>query len=69
MRSVSADIPVTAELKISAKKVTTKRPLSISKTKTDIPGPLPNTRRALVAPTFPEPNLRISMPFKRRPNM
>jgi len=45
------------------KKITATKPLMISKTKTVIPAVLPNTRRALVAPTLPEPNLRISIPF------
>jgi len=53
----------------SPKKNTATKPLRISRTNTVIPGPMPKTRRAFVAPTFPEPSLRISMPFKTLPNI
>lgn len=69
MRSVSPDINVTFGPRKSAKKTTGRKPFSISIANTAMPGPLPNTRNALVAPTFPEPNLRISMPFNMRPNI
>jgi len=43
-------------------------PFNVSIIKTLIPAGLPNTLKALVAPTFPEPNLRISIPLKTLPN-
>lgn len=57
------------EPRILYRNITGKNPLSISKTNTVIPQPLPNSLRALVAPTFPEPNLRISTPLIKRPKM
>ncbi len=46
-----------------------KKPLRTSMINTVIPTGLPRTRMALVAPTLPEPNLRISMPSRTRPKM
>lgn len=48
---------------------TGKKPFKISKTKTVTPQPLPKSLRALVAPTFPEPNLRISVPLMILPKI
>ena len=48
---------------------TGKNPFKISNANTVIPQPLPKSLRALVAPTLPEPNLRISVPFIIRPKM
>lgn len=69
MRKVSAEIPLTFNKKISARKITGRSPLSISISKTVKPNGFPNTRNALVAPTFPEPNLRMSMPFTTLPKI
>ena len=52
----------------SVKKTTAAKPLKTSKANTVIPAGLPNILKALVAPTLPEPNLRISMPFNNLPN-
>lgn len=53
----------------SAKKTTAAKPLKISIINTAMPAGLPNTLKALVAPTLPEPNFRISMPFNNLPNI
>lgn len=68
-RSVSSGINVTFKTTGLPKKTTATKPLRMSKTNTVIPGTLPNTRNALVAPTLPEPKLRISIPFNNRPNI
>jgi len=46
-----------------AKNTTLIKPFNISRIKTAIPSFLPRTRIALVAPTLPEPTLRISIPL------
>lgn len=53
----------------STKNATQKKPLKRSMIKTEIPGITPNTLKAFVAPTFPEPNLRISIPLKILPKI
>lgn len=53
-------------VKTSPSKTTGKKPFNISRNNTVIPQPLPKILNALVAPTFPEPNLRISTPFNKR---
>ena len=53
----------------SPKKITGIKPFKISKIKTLIPTGFPNTRQAFVAPTLPEPNLRISIPLSKCANM
>jgi len=68
-RAVISEIPVILAAMILPKKNTTANPFKISKTNTAIPAGLPNTLNALAAPTLPEPDLRISIPFKRRPNI
>ena len=55
--------------KIFPKKITGIAPLRISRIRIVTPQPFPNTRKAFVAPTFPEPTVRTSTPFKRRQNM
>ncbi len=68
-RAVMSEIPVILAAMILPKKNTATNPFKISKTNTAIPTGLPSTLNALVAPTLPEPNLRISIPFKTRPNI
>jgi len=51
------------------RRVTVIRPLRMSRANTVIPNFFPRSREAFVAPTFPEPNLRISMPFKHIPKI
>ena len=68
-RVVISEMPVILAAMILPKKNTTTNPFKISKTNTAIPAGLPNTLNALVAPTLPEPNLRMSIPFKARPNI
>jgi len=53
----------------STKNVTQNNPLKRSKIRTTIPGIIPNTRKAFVAPTFPEPNFLISIPLKILPKI
>ena len=48
---------------------TGRNPFRISSTKTVIPQPLPKSLSALVAPTLPEPNLRMSVFFIIRPKI
>lgn len=48
---------------------TGRNPLNMSRINTVIPQPFPRSLRALVAPTFPEPNLRISVPLIIRPKI
>ena len=67
MRKASKEIP---EKRLATKfptKTTAIYPLRISRKSTVIPGPFPRTRKAFVAPTLPEPNCRISIPFRKRP--
>lgn len=59
----------TFKYKISAMNTTGIKPLSRSRIKTLAPTFFPSTRKALVAPMFPEPNLRISIPLKTFPNI
>lgn len=60
---------VILEAKKLPKKTTGIKPFKISKIKTLTPTGFPNTRQAFVAPTLPEPNLRISMPLNKYPNI
>jgi hypothetical protein len=53
----------------SPKRITVTRPLRMSRIKTIMPVFLPSRREAFVAPTFPDPNVRISMPFKHLPKI
>lgn len=53
----------------SPRKNTAAKPLKISNNKTVIPAFFPSNRKAFVAPTLPEPNLRISAPFKHLPKI
>lgn len=69
IRNISCGINVILADKMLPKNTTVRRPLSISKINTAMPGPLPKTLSALVAPTFLEPKLRISMPFNNLPNI
>lgn len=54
--------------KILPSSITGRNPFIISRISTVTPQPLPKRRKALVAPTLPEPNLRISTPLMIRPN-
>jgi hypothetical protein len=56
-------------IRIFPRKTTGMAPFKMSRIKIVIPKPLPRTLRALVAPTFPEPTVRISTPFNRWQNM
>ncbi len=69
IHTISEDKKLTFELKKSPKKNTAANPLKTSISNTGIPAFLPKTRKAFVAPTFPEPNLRISIPFNSLPKM
>lgn len=69
IRETVSEIAVIPIVRILPKKKTTTNPFRTSKSNTVIPGPLPKSLRALVAPTLPDPNLRISTPFKIRPNI
>lgn len=57
------------EMNIAGRNTTGKIPLTISRINTVTPHPVPRSLSALVAPTFPEPNLRISTPLIRRPKI
>ncbi len=69
MRSISEDKKLTFDLKKSPKKNTAANPLKTSINNTVIPALFPKTRKAFVAPTLPEPNLRISIPFSSLPKI
>jgi len=69
MRKRSLEARGRAAMIRSPIKTTARRPFKISSNNTATPGPFPNTLKAFVAPTLPEPNLRMSTPFKTFPKI
>lgn len=67
IRNISLDKTGTCINTKSLKKVTAKAPFKASNSNTQIPAFLPRIRKALVAPTLPDPNLRISIFFSNLP--
>ncbi len=69
IRTASSESKVILGPRRFPRKNTTRKPFNISRNRTAMPGALPRTRRALVAPTLPEPDLRISIPLSNRPKI